>query len=165
AFSASSAIVAEALLPPCSNDCTPRSGRVSVGATALHILLDFCCAKMAESIGIDSARLVLAHALLFTFGKASLGFFGVVDSVRFLDSEKLDSRFCFCESLDCESKLLKLDSKLSLDSESASDSALGLCVGLLLQAKISRVQVWVGCYRNKRGGTWGVFGGCGSRSA
>ena len=55
AFSASSAIVAEALLPPCSNDCTPRSGRVSVGATALHILLDFCCAKMAESIGIDSA--------------------------------------------------------------------------------------------------------------
>ena len=33
---------------------------------------------------------------------------------------------CFCESLDCESKLLKLDSKLSLDSESASDSALGL---------------------------------------
>ena len=49
-----------------------------------------------------------------------------MDSVRFLDSEKLDSRFCFCESLDCESKLLKLDSKLSLDSESALHSALGL---------------------------------------
>ena len=34
AVSASSAIVAEALLPPCSNDCTPRSGRVAVGAIA-----------------------------------------------------------------------------------------------------------------------------------
>ena len=96
---------------------------------------------MAESIGIDSARLALAHALLFIFGKASLEFFGVVDSVRFLDSEKLDSRFCFCESLDCESKLLKLDSKLSLDSESASDSALGFAslgvdsVSLPLQTK------------------------------
>ena len=59
---------------------------------------------------------MLAHALFFIFGKASLGFFGVVDSVRFLDSEKLDSRFCFCESLDCESKLLKLDSKPTRDS-------------------------------------------------
>ena len=114
---------------------------------------------MAESIGIDSARLVLAHALLFTFGKASLGFFGVVDSVRFLDSEKLDSRFCFCESLDCESKLLKLDFKLSLDSESASDSALGLpswrgfCGATNANKKISHC-----------GGACGVFGGCGGRS-
>ncbi len=33
-FSASSAIVAEALLPPCPNDCTPRSGRGVVGAIA-----------------------------------------------------------------------------------------------------------------------------------
>ena len=72
---------------------------------------------MAESIGIDSARLVLAHALLFTFGKASLGFFEVVDSVsclesieldsksaldfiNYLESERLDFKFCFCESLD-----------------------------------------------------------------
>ncbi|WP_395003763.1 hypothetical protein, partial [uncultured Helicobacter sp.] len=91
AISASSAIVAEALLPPCPNDCTPRSGRVSVCADALHILLDFCSAKMAESIGIDSARLVLAHALLFIFGKALLGFFGVVDCVIDLDSKKLES--------------------------------------------------------------------------
>ena len=97
---------------------------------------------MAESIPIDSARLALSRTLFFIFGKASLRFFGVMDCVRFLDSEKLDSRFCFCESLDCESKLLKLDSKLSLDSESALHSALGLpfwlgvdCVGLLLQAK------------------------------
>ena len=34
-FSASSAIVAEALLPPFLNDCTPRSGREVVGADAL----------------------------------------------------------------------------------------------------------------------------------
>ena len=53
-FSASSAIVAEALLPPCSNDCTPRSGRVSVCADALHILFDFCSAKMAESKDLES---------------------------------------------------------------------------------------------------------------
>ena len=33
-FSASSAIVAEALLPPFLNDCTPRSGREVVGASA-----------------------------------------------------------------------------------------------------------------------------------
>ena len=33
-FPASSAIVAEALLPPCSNDCAPRSGREVVGAIA-----------------------------------------------------------------------------------------------------------------------------------
>ena len=76
---------------------------------------------MAESKALeslDSARLALAHALLLIFGKALLRFFGVVDSVRFLDSEKLDSRFCFCESLDCESesKLLKLDSKPTRDS-------------------------------------------------
>ena len=95
---------------------------------------------MAESKFLDSARLVLAHALLI-FGKALLRFFSIVDSVRFLDSEKLDSKFCFCESLDCESKLLKLDSKLSLDSESASDSALGFAslgvdsVSLPLQTK------------------------------
>ncbi|WP_395003681.1 hypothetical protein, partial [uncultured Helicobacter sp.] len=49
-----SAIVAEALLPPCSNDCTPRSGRVSVCADALHILFDFCSAKMAESKDLES---------------------------------------------------------------------------------------------------------------
>ena len=67
---------------------------------------------MAESKFLDSARLA-AHALLLIFGKALLRFFGVVDSVRFLDSEKLDSRFCFCES---ESKLLKLDSKPTRDS-------------------------------------------------
>ena len=56
----------------------------------LHILFDFCAAKMAESIGIDSARLVLPHALLFKFGKASLGFFGVVDCVGCLDSESIE---------------------------------------------------------------------------
>ena len=114
AVSASSAIVAEAVAPPCPNDCTPRSGREAVCTCVLHILLDFCCAKMAESKSLDSARLVLAHALFILFGKASLEFFGVVDSVSCLDSEKLDSRFCFCES-----KLLTLDSGLSLDSESA----------------------------------------------
>ena len=37
AISASSAIVAEALLPPFLNDCTPRSGREVVCADALHI--------------------------------------------------------------------------------------------------------------------------------
>ena len=61
---------------------------------------------------------MLAHALLLIFGKASHKFFEVVDSVSCLESEKLDSRFCFCESLDCESesKLLKLDSKPTRDS-------------------------------------------------
>ena len=68
---------------------------------------------MAESKDLDSARLALSRPLI-VFGKASLEFFGVVDSVSCLDSEKLDSRFCFCES-----KLLTLDSGLSLDSESA----------------------------------------------
>ena len=61
---------------------------------------------MAESKdleSLDSARLVLPHALLFESGKASLGFFGVVDSVSCLDSEKLDSRFCFCESIGLDS--------------------------------------------------------------
>ena len=85
AFSASSAIVAEALLPPCPNDCTPRSGRGAVCADALHILFDFCVAKMAESkdsTSLDSARLVLAHALLLIFGKASIRFFEVIDSVK-----------------------------------------------------------------------------------
>ena len=57
---------------------------------------------MAESKFLDSARLVLAHALLLIFGKASLGFFGVVDCVIDLDSKKLDS--------------------VALDSESARDS-------------------------------------------
>ena len=83
---------------------------------------------MAESISIDSARLVLPHALFFESGKASLGFFEVVDSVSCLDSE----------------------SKLSLDSESALHSALGLpswrgvdSVGLLLQAAKLVFAVWL----------------------
>ncbi len=68
---------------------------------------------MAESIGIDSARLVLPHALLFESGKASLGFFGVVDCVIDLDSESaLDS--------------VRLDSKPFLDSVFSLHSALGL---------------------------------------
>ena len=49
---------------------------------------------MAESKdleSLDSARLVLAHALFILFGKASLGFFGVVDCVIDLDSKKLES--------------------------------------------------------------------------
>ena len=82
-------------------------------------------AESKDSKSLDSARLVLPHALLFESGKASLGFFGVVDSVSCLDSEKLDSRFCFCESwldsklfLDCES--------IDLDSKSAWDCARGL---------------------------------------
>ena len=62
---------------------------------------------MAESKSLDSARLVLAHALFILFGKASLKFFSVVDSVSCLDSE---------------SKLSKLESNLSLDSKSARDS-------------------------------------------
>ena len=54
---------------------------------------------------------MLAHAL-FIFSKASLGFFGVVDCVSFLDSEfiELDSVIVY------KSKLPKLDSKFSLDS-------------------------------------------------
>ena len=47
----------------------------------------------------NCARLALAHALLFIFGKASLGFFGVVDSVSCLDSESVG-----------------VDSKIALDS-------------------------------------------------
>ena len=81
-----------------------------VGAIAPTYLFDFCCAKMAESIGIDSARLVLAHALFILFGKALLKFFSVLDSVscldsesaldfvNYLESERLDFKFCFCES-------------------------------------------------------------------
>ena len=53
-FSASSAIVAEALLPPCSNDCAPRSGRGAVGASAPTYRFDFCSAKMAESKALES---------------------------------------------------------------------------------------------------------------
>ena len=41
---------------------------------------------MAESKSLDSARLVLPHALLFIFGKASHKFFEVADSVIVLDS-------------------------------------------------------------------------------
>ena len=47
---------------------------------------------MTESKGLDSARLVLTHALFILFGKASLGFFGVVDCESILDSiNALDS--------------------------------------------------------------------------
>ena len=42
---------------------------------------------MAESIGIDSARLALTRTLLFESGKVSHKFFEVVDSVNCLDSE------------------------------------------------------------------------------
>ena len=53
---------------------------------------------------------MLSHALFILFGKASLGFFEVVDSVSCLESERLES-------------------KLSLESESALDSRLfGFCV-------------------------------------
>ena len=37
----------------------------------------------------NCARLVLTHALSILFGKASLGFFSVVDSVIDLDSESV----------------------------------------------------------------------------
>ena len=71
---------------------------MSVCADALYILFDFCAAKMAQFC--NCARLVLTHALLLIFGKASLGFFEVVDSVIVLESVKLDSesdgRFCDC---------------------------------------------------------------------
>ena len=82
-----------ALLPPCSNDCAPRSGREAVCTCVLHILFDFCSAKMAESkdFTLDSARFVLSHPL-FESGKALLGLCGVVDSVSVLDSESI------CES-------------------------------------------------------------------
>ena len=53
---------------------------------------------MAESIGIDSARLALSRPLI-VFGKASHKFFGVVDSVSCLDSESVG-----------------VDSKIALDS-------------------------------------------------
>ena len=46
---------------------------------------------------------MLSHALFILFGKASLGFFEVVDSVSCFESERLES-------------------KLSLESESALDS-------------------------------------------
>ena len=82
---------------------------------------------------------MLTHALLFIFGKALLGFFSVVDSVSCLDSESvgIDSKMV----LDSESELLKLEFKLSLDSESVLHSARGFallgvdCVSSLLQAK------------------------------
>ena len=54
----------------------------------------------------NCARLVLTHALLLIFGKASLKFFEVVDSVIVLESVKLDS----------ESELLNLESKPTRDS-------------------------------------------------
>ena len=63
---------------------TPRQGREVVCADALHILFDFCCAKMAQFC--NCARLVLTHALSFIFGKASHKFFEVADSVIVLDS-------------------------------------------------------------------------------
>ena len=44
---------------------------------------------MAESIGIDSARLALLRTLLI-FGKALLRFFSVVDCVSCLDSESIE---------------------------------------------------------------------------
>ena len=77
-----------------------------VCADALHILFDFCVAKMAESKdleSLDSDRFALTRPLI-VFGKALLRFFEVVDCVNVPDSE---------------SKLLKLESKLSLDSKSA----------------------------------------------
>ncbi|WP_394908975.1 hypothetical protein [uncultured Helicobacter sp.] len=52
-----------ALLPPCSNDCAPRSGRDSKVLRTETIFFDFCVAKMAESKVLDSARLVLSHPL------------------------------------------------------------------------------------------------------
>ena len=79
-----------------------------VGAIAPTYLFDFCCAKMVQFC--NCARLVLSHALFILFGKASLGFFEVVDSVSCFESERLES-------------------KLSLESESALDSRLfGFCV-------------------------------------
>ena len=89
-------------------------------------------AESKDSTSLDSARLVLAHALLLILGKASHKFFEVVDSVNCLDSEssELVSKFCFYESLE----------SMELDSEFTLHSALGLpswrgvdCVGLLLQ--------------------------------
>ena len=53
--------------------CHTRQGREVVCATALHILFDFCVAKMAESKdleSLDSARFALSHALFILFGKA-----------------------------------------------------------------------------------------------
>ena len=44
-------------------------------------------AESKDSTSLDSARLVLAHALLLILGKASHKFFEVVDSVSYLDSE------------------------------------------------------------------------------
>ena len=108
AVSASSAIVAEALLPPFSNDCTPRSGRGVVGAIAPTYWFDFCSAKMAESKDLDSARLALLRTLLFIFGKASHKVFWggwICESV--LDSVKWDFVF---ESLSLDSKSVGVDS-------------------------------------------------------
>ena len=102
----------------------------------------------------NCARLALAHALLFVFSKASLGFFGVVDSVSCLDSV-FESKLSKLESnlfLDSESTRdsVKLDSKPTLDSESALHSALGLpywrgvdSVSSLLQAKKLVIAVWL----------------------
>ena len=89
---------------------------MSVCADALYILFDFCAAKMAQFC--NCARLVLTHALLLIFGKASLGF--LVDSVIVLESVKLDS----------ESELLNLESKPTRDSVFSLHSTLGLPVKL-----------------------------------
>ena len=73
---------------------------------------------------------MLAHALLLIFGKALLRFFGVVDSVsclesieldsksaldfiNYLESERLDFKFCFCESLDSMELDSVFESKVS----------------------------------------------------
>ncbi len=87
----------------------------------------------------NCARLVLTHALLI-FGKALIRFFEVVDCVSCLDSE-----------LDSESARdsVRLDSRLSLDSESALHSALGFAslgvdsVGLPTQTKKLVIAVWL----------------------
>ena len=44
-------------------------------------------AESKDSTSLDSARLVLAHALLLIFGKALIRVFEVVDCVSCLDSE------------------------------------------------------------------------------
>ena len=65
----------------------------------------------------NCARLALSRTL-FKLGKASLGFFGVVDSVIVLDSVELDSKLSLdSESMgldsDFKSKALNLESKPS----------------------------------------------------
>ena len=75
---------------------TPFSFAQTQDSKKLENIRENAILRNLESIdSLDSARLVLAHALLFIFGKASHKFFEVGDSVVDLDSMELDSESFF----------------------------------------------------------------------